>query len=885
MQDIQLHYSGTLHLIESDPSDGAGGLPPTAAKHFLSDWRAGLISLAGHNFDSTELSLAVRFWRGVGSEFLSRVCHLPPFKVDLKVETPTTAEVGHWLLSAPPMAGGEYLRDGTLLLLWEQLNQWTLEQLREEGYLEGFLLRWAPAWQRVGQVTFHLAQNKKDAARPFAFMATFTTGLGADGKDKYLPLQQALQLYSGKKNRAALSKLLTPIHEAASGSPWVAEMVESGAIYRPAAWTAQQAHNFLLSITNLEESGLMVRIPDWWKKRPKARVQVQIDQQKASLLGADSLLQLNVGVMLGGHELNPTEIARLLQEEDKLVLFKGQWVEVDHHKLQKVLDHWNAVADSLEGGELNFQEGLRLLAGTSADLKEDAELDVDWSEVIAGKNLRKLLDRLRNPDGEKLPPIEAGLKKVLRPYQQHGVSWLHLLTELGLGACLADDMGLGKTLQVLALLTAGQKRPGESSSLLVVPASLLGNWKAEAEKFAPGLKLQFLHSSMTSRQQMDEIADDPENALDQTDLVVTTYSMTHRLDWLKEQHWRMVILDEAQAIKNHGTRQSRAVRKMKASARVALTGTPVENRLGDLWSLFDFLNPGLLGSATVFKKFIQSLEDSGFEPLRRLIGPYILRRLKTDRKVITDLPDKIETVRYCQLSKQQVTLYKKVVRELKRGLEAVDEGIERRGLVLQTLTRLKQVCNHPSQLVGNQEYQPQHSGKFVRIQEICSELAERQEKVLVFTQYRDVIPYLEEHLARVFGRPGLVLHGGTRPNQRTKLVEAFQKQDGPPFFVISLRAGGTGLNLTQASHVIHFDRWWNPAVENQATDRAFRIGQTQNVLVHKFVTAGTVEEKIDQMINEKQQLSNKVLGGEEIKLTELSDDELLALVQLDVTGL
>jgi len=598
---------------------------------------------------------------------------------------------------------------------------------------------------------------------------------------------------------------------------------------------------------------------------------------------------LDVGVMLGDQKMGPDEIAALFASEEKLVLFKGQWVEVDRDKLRQVLDHWHAAAEDLDEGGLSFQEGLRLLAGASTDLKQDA-VDAQWSEVIAGKNLRGLLARLRDPEGEKLPPMATGLRKILRPYQKHGVSWLHLLTGLGMGACLADDMGLGKTLQVLALLTAikndaGAGRNGQGPSLLVVPASLLGNWQAEAQKFTPELKLQFLHSSMIPRERLDEIAADPGRALDQTDLVVTTYSMTHRLEWLSQQHWRLVILDEAQAIKNAGTRQSRAVRRLKSAARVAMTGTPVENRLGDLWSLFDFLNPGLLGSAAVFKKFARSLESTGFEPLRRLIGPYILRRLKTDRTIITDLPEKIETVRFCPLSKLQVGCYQKVVRDLERGLEKTNEGIERRGLVLQTLTRLKQVCNHPSQLTGDKDYRPQHSGKFLRIQEICSELAERQEKVLVFTQYRDLIPYLEKYLAGIFGRPGLVLHGGTRPDRRTGLVDTFQQPDGPPFFIISLRAGGTGLNLTQASHVIHFDRWWNPAVENQATDRAFRIGQMKNVLVHKFVTRGTVEEKIDQMISEKQELSNQVLGGEEVKLTELSDDELLTLVQLDVTGL
>ena len=362
--------------------------------------------------------------------------------------------------------------------------------------------------------------------------------------------------------------------------------------------------------------------------------------------------------------------------------------------------------------------------------------------------------------------------------------------------------------------------------------------------------------------------------------------MLVRQTWLAEVSWRLVILDEAQAIKNPGTRQSRAVRKLPAAARIALTGTPVENRLGDLWALFDFLNPGLLGSRKVFQSFVNSLqarEENPFAPLRRLVGPYILRRLKTDREIISDLPEKTETARYCYLTPAQVKLYGQVVRTMKREMEsAVD--IARRGLVLRSLLRLKQVCNHPSQLSGDGEYRPADSGKFLRLAEICEELAERQERVLIFTQFREIIDPLADHLTAIFRQSGLVLHGATGVGERRGLVARFQSDDGPPFFILSLKAGGTGLNLTAASHVIHFDRWWNPAVENQATDRAFRIGQRRNVLVHKFMTTGTVEERIDEMIAEKQKLADDILSGDgEVNLTELSDEALMDLVRLDVT--
>jgi non-specific serine/threonine protein kinase len=377
----------------------------------------------------------------------------------------------------------------------------------------------------------------------------------------------------------------------------------------------------------------------------------------------------------------------------------------------------------------------------------------------------------------------------------------------------------------------------------------------------------------------------PDRAVKDTDVVLTTYAMLQRQAWLLDVDWQLVVIDEAQAIKNPAARQTKAVKRIRAEARIALTGTPVENRLSDLWSLFDFLCPGLLGSQKQFKEFVKALnarEHHRYAPLRQLVQPYILRRLKTDKRVISDLPDKIEVRAFCGLGKRQAALYAKMVDEMADALENLD-GMQRRGLVLAYLMRFKQLCNHPSQLLGDGRFRPEDSGKFARLMEICEEIASRQEKALVFTQFREMTEPLAGFLAEVFGRAGLVLHGTTAVKRRKHLVDQFQRDDGPPFFVLSLKAGGTGLNLTQASHVIHFDRWWNPAVENQATDRAFRIGQHRNVLVHKFVCRGTIEEKIDALIEEKTQLAADVLeGGAEKMLTELTDAELVRLVALDV---
>jgi non-specific serine/threonine protein kinase len=454
------------------------------------------------------------------------------------------------------------------------------------------------------------------------------------------------------------------------------------------------------------------------------------------------------------------------------------------------------------------------------------------------------------------------------------VRWLHLLSRLGLGACLADDMGLGKTIQVLALLlTLERKRP----SLLVAPASLLANWQAEAERFTPSLRCLIAHPSALAQDDLRVL--DAERLAD-VDLVITSYGTLMRLPHLQEVRWHLVVADEAQALKNPSAKQTKVVKALQADARIALTGTPVENRLSDLWSIFDFTHPGLLGSHKAFAGFTKNLPHYG--PLRTLVKPYILRRMKSDKRIIGDLPDKTEMTAFCALAPTQAALYQRAVKELASALEK-SEGIDRKGLVLAFLMRFKQICNHPSQWLGDGTWKPADSGKFARLAEIAETIAAKQEKVLVFTQFRETTAPLAAFLGNVFGREGLVLHGGTAVGKRRELVKRFQEDEAIPFFVLSLKAGGTGLNLTAAAHVIHFDRWWNPAVENQATDRAWRIGQHRNVLAHKFVCRGTIEERIDVLIRSKQQLVNDVLeGGAEINLTEMSDAELLDLVKLDI---
>jgi non-specific serine/threonine protein kinase len=913
---LAISPQGRLHVEEMAQDDlAASGLPESTARRVLlafSDGPArGLLHLATVELQ-TPLPASLGYARDVAKDYLTALCHA--FGMDGSTELapiapPPGEELAFRVLQGPPMKGLEYLSAEVLQSWWRELDEFVRGEIHAfPGGAQAYLREKNPLWRLVGRVTFHLAENKRDEQYPFAFMASYSSRLSAQGRLQHLPMAKALQEHAGAKNRQALISLLSPIQAASENSAMVKELVDSGDIYRPLAWTPRQAYGFLQDIPAMEESGLIVRVPDWWKAKrpPRPIVNATIGQRKCSVLSADSLLDYTVGVCLDGEALSDEEIQSLLSAGDGLVRLKGQWVEVDREKLSAALEHWKQVEAQVKGGGLTFFEGMRLLSG--ADLRgnaEDAAADSvqEWSRVAAGDWLEEVLAQIRDPqrlDGG----VPAELHATLRPYQHVGMRWLRFLMQLRLGACLADDMGLGKTIQVLALLldiralrqtgvvhppagVPSEAQPGAAvpkalPSLLVVPASLIANWKAEIARFAPVLSAWVAHPS-----EQDECEGDPGQSLDKHDLVITTYGMAARLAWLRQRDWNVVVLDEAQAIKNSGTRQTRAVKELKACARIALTGTPVENRLSDLWSLFDFLNPGLLGSAKVFAKYAKALEKrehNPYGPLRALVRPYILRRLKTDKSIIADLPDKTEMKTYCGLSHRQAAIYAQSVKELSGLLENSD-GIQRKGIVLAFLMRLKQICNHPSQWLGDNGYEPADSGKFQRISDICQELAQRQEKALVFTQFREIADPLASHLQGVFGRPGLVLHGQTPVAKRREMVAAFQEEDGPPFFVLSLKAGGVGLNLTAATHVIHFDRWWNPAVENQATDRAFRIGQKRNVLVHKFICQGTVEEKIDQLIEEKVGLANDLLGdgGGEKLLTEMTNDELLRFVSLDIT--
>jgi non-specific serine/threonine protein kinase len=640
---------------------------------------------------------------------------------------------------------------------------------------------------------------------------------------------------------------------------------------------ATEALAFLREATpQLEARGFGVIAPAWWVNRAsrlgaRVRFRPHVDTAPAAsgLLGLDGICDIDWEVVLGGTAISLEELRGLAAQQAPLVRARGQWVEVDPRIIARAV---RLLEEGTHGRSLPVGEALRTVLGESDEWEGLPLVDVaadGWLGALLSDDV-DAIEEVSDP---------TTLHGELRPYQRRGLAWLAFTMRHGLGALLADDMGLGKTVQLLALLLA-EREPGEAlaPTLLVCPMSLVENWRHEAARFAPSLTVAIHHGPERARGDAGTIYAD-------ADLVLTTYALASRdVDELAAVTWGRVVLDEAQAVKNPQSGVARAIRRLAAPHRVALTGTPVENRLGDLWAIMDFLNPGLLGTAAAFgRRFAQPIEREGdtgaAERLTRLTRPFILRRLKTDRDVIADLPEKVEMKVYVTLTPEQAALYAATVDEMLAKI-AERSGIERRGLVLATLTRLKQVCDHPTLLLRDGSATAERSGKLALLDEILDEILEAGERALVFTQYAEMGHLLQAHLARSLDREVLYLHGGVSRGARTTMVRRFEEPDGPSVFVLSLKAGGAGLNLVAANHVIHYDRWWNPAVEQQATDRAFRIGQTRDVQVRKLICTGTVEDRIDGLIEGKRDLADRIVGGGESWLATLDTDQLREIVTL-----
>ena len=680
--------------------------------------------------------------------------------------------------------------------------------------------------------------------------------------------------------------LLSSLGQAAGIDAGIASSLEAP---NPSGYSldTKEAYHFLTeSAANLSQAGFGLLLPGWWtRKGTKTHLKAQAKVKSKKLqagngLTLDEIISFDWEIALGDRVLTVKELQALAKLKAPLVKIRGQWVEVNDAEIRAALEFW----EKNPHGEASLLEVIKLAVGAS----KKAE-GVDFEGLNATGWIGELISRLKDKAGFEELPAPKGFSGNLRPYQFRGYSWLAFLRQWGIGACLADDMGLGKTVQTLALIQHDLEQVEEEVEgrnevkpvLLVCPTSVINNWKKEASRFTPEISVMVHHG--TSRKKEEEFKKD---AMSHT-IVISSYGLLQRdVKFLKRVPWAGVVLDEAQNIKNPETKQAKAARALDSDYRIALTGTPVENNVGDLWSIMEFLNPGFLGSQAGFKRNffvpIQAEKDQeAARKLKEITGPFILRRLKTDSSIISDLPEKMEMKTYCTLTKEQASLYAAVLEDIEEAMQEAEEGIQRKGIILSALSRLKQVCNHPAQFLKDNSGIPGRSGKLARLTEMLDVILENGEKALVFTQFAEMGKMIKEHLQASFGCEVLFLHGGVPRKQRDRMLERFQEgKEYLPIFVLSLKAGGTGLNLTGANHVFHFDRWWNPAVENQATDRAFRIGQTKNVEVHKFICAGTLEEKIDEIIERKVQVAENVVGTGEDWLTELSNEELKDILTL-----
>jgi SNF2 family DNA or RNA helicase len=630
----------------------------------------------------------------------------------------------------------------------------------------------------------------------------------------------------------------------------------------------------------LEDAGFKIIVPAWWTPQGRRRIRLRLRSSAgrkahgaaptAGGLSLDHLVQYRYELAIGDQLVTPEEWQQLVEAKTPLVRFRGEWVALDRERMQEMLAFWRRHGSEVP--EMSLQE---LLRRTATD---------DTLEVDPGDALAAMLERLR--DHSRLEPIGdlPGLQAELRDYQKRGVAWLRFLEGLGLNGCLADDMGLGKTIQVIARLVeerAGGAVPGPT--LLVAPTSVIGNWQKEVQRFAPRLST-LVHHGPGREQNAQEF----QQAAAGQALVITSYPLVRRDQALfTALDWHRVVLDEAQNIKNPQAAQTKAVTRLRARHRLALTGTPIENRLMDLWSIFHFTNPGYLDTQARFRNRFELPVQRDNNPvqtaaLKRLVEPFILRRVKTDKAIIRDLPDKLEAIQYCNLSREQAALYEGVVREVERELETKD-GIARKGLMLATLMRLKQICNHPAQfLQDGSPFTPERSHKLERLEAMLDEVMAEGDSVLIFSQFTEIGGALERRLRQELRHNTFFLHGGTPRSRREAMISAFQDPQGEPaVFVLSLKAGGVGITLTKANHVFHFDRWWNPAVEDQASDRAYRIGQEKTVFVHKLVTLGTLEERINDMIAEKKTLADSIVGTDESWLTQLDNERFKDLIRLN----
>jgi len=793
---------------------------------------------------------------------LSRSADLELKRAAVGLEIPDEA-VAAVLSEIPFAVGSEHLTPGWVYNAFARLHEVFQREIAVwDGSVESYFTQkgLTPAG---GRLVFHLAE-RKNSNTPFAFLATYAVD-GSEGATTHLKLKQALDLF--RDNQPELLRIVSILERAQKRSDFVRSYIESGDIFRAVEMSTQDAYRFLQDVATFEELGITCRAPVWWKPAGgRSRIDVRASllrsytREITGQFGLEALVRLQPIMSIDGAAITENEVRELLEVSDGLALLKGNWIEVNHQRLASMLE----VFERLKDTELTIADALRGNV-SPIDPPDDIAVEIDNSVWLAEMQLSS-----ENVGLDSSPPVPDTFLAELRPYQAFGFAWLFRMTSFGFGTCLADDMGLGKTVQVLALLERLRIDHPERKALLVVPMSLLANWTHELKKFAPLIPFSVIHRSADDYSDVD-FADLPF-------LSITTYGMIVRRHEFHDVDWDLVILDEAQAIKNPASSQALAAKRLRRRNGIAMTGTPVENKLFDLWSLFDFLNPGLLGSAKEF-----SSSEMRYQPsqIRKMTGPFVLRRLKTDKAVIADLPEKNEIDQYVSLGKNQRILYQEIIRSVQEDFNRGDVH-HINAKVLTAISACKQICNHPDQFLGLTEFDPEQSGKFLALRQLCETIHDKRERVLIFTQYREITRPLADFLANVFDHQGLVFHGGLTQRQRTRVLEQFQGDGEAPFMVMSIKAGGVGLNLTEANNVILFDRWWNPAVERQAIDRVFRIGQTRDVMVYKMVVADTIEERIVEVLKAKDALADAAVGADGALAETLRIDELVALLRSEI---
>lgn len=814
-----------------------------------------------YNFAFYEKTLeneSSRFLQLISKFLVKEILNIPGLELvreNIEIDT-EKLNVDYILDNKPMCLGNEYVNEMWIKSILKKLMSIYKKEISTyRGTVDLYFTNKNNKLITPSRIYFHLVESREDNAS-FAFMATYTTK--ENNNIKHYPLKYALKEY--RNSLVELQELTKSLYNVSKQSQLIKKLIETGEIFSPIFINAEEAYEFLKEIELYESNGIVCRVPNWWEQRDESTlIQINIEQKKKDgygLLSKAALISVTPEMTYNGICITKEEINQLLLQTDGLAYIKNKWVEVDKRKLQYLLDEYEKIKE--DGSTL-----LEVLKKYSTMEKTDINIkfaNPNWFTDIVKKNIEKNLE---------LFDVSKEFIGELRPYQYDAYKWLLGMSQYNYGVCLADDMGLGKTVEILAFLLS-YKLISKDNVLLIVPASLVENWKSEIKKFCPTMDYYIARKVNSSTERIKK-----------SFLTITTYQVAQKLKNIYEINWGIVILDEAQAIKNPQTKQAKSIKSLSRKMSIAMTGTPIENNLLNLWSIFDFINEGLLGTENTFRKNynIKSGEPENVGKLSKIIKPFILRRLKTDKNIIKDLPEKNETIIYTELTKKQIILYKKIVSEVEGTKISAENQFTQKRILLTAILHLKQVCNHPSQFIGDNEYIPEDSGKFMALKELCEIMFEKREKVLIFTQFKEITDNLNNFLEKIFKKRGFVITGDTSMSNRNKYIEDFQNGN-IPYMILSLKAAGVGLNLTAASNVIHFDRWWNPAVENQATDRSFRIGQTRNVNVYKFMTKNTIEEIISYLIDVKVELSDSVIGNIDNNiLNKLSSEQLLESIK------